>query len=271
MSLSRFRVVTFDVTDTLLQFRTSPGKQFGEVGEMLGLLGRGSDKNQLTAKYKTNWHRMNEAHPNFGLRTNIGWENWWRQLIIGSFRETGALESDEKLMRIADHVVDMFKTSTAWQHCFGSVELLNYLKLKQQIGTKGPRIKNEGAPFKIGVISNFDLRLETLLRNMKLFQYFDFVISSYEAGFTKPAPEIFIKAMEAAKFDDLQPDECLHIGNAPRNDYLGAKQVGWRSALIHEHPPKELQAKYGSEIDEKHVFPSLYELHKRITNGECEL
>ncbi|GAB0090242.1 hypothetical protein DMENIID0001_049450 [Sergentomyia squamirostris] len=271
MSLSRFRLITFDVTDTLLQFRTSPGKQFGEVGEMLGLLGSGSDKKQLTAKYKANWHRMNKAHPNFGLKTNIGWENWWRQLIVGSFRETGALESDEKLLRIADHVVDIFKTSTSWQHCYGSVELLNYLKLKQQIGTKGPRIKNEGTPFKIGVISNFDQRLETLLRNMKLFQYFDFIVGSYDAGSMKPDPEIFLKAMESSKFDDLKPDECLHIGNSTRIDYLGARHIGWNSALIHEADPKELSVKYGEEISAKHVFPSLYELHKRITTGECEL
>uniref|UniRef100_A0A1L8DN96 Putative reg-2-like protein n=1 Tax=Nyssomyia neivai TaxID=330878 RepID=A0A1L8DN96_9DIPT len=270
MSLSRFRVITFDVTDTLLQFRTSPGKQFGEVGEMLGLLGSGSDRNQLSDKYKANWHRMNRAHPNFGLKTNIGWENWWRQLIVGSFRETGAQESDEKLMRIADHVVDIFKTSTSWQHCFGSVELLNYLKLRQQIGTKGSRFEgNDGAPFKIGVISNFDLRLETLLRNMKLFQYFDFVVGSYETGCTKPDPEIFRKAMEASKITDLQPSECLHIGNTPRNDYLGAKQFGWQGVLITERDPKELHAKYGDDINEKDIFTSLYEFHKKITNGEC--
>lgn len=106
---------------------------------------------------------------------------------------------------------------------------------------------------------------------MKLFQYFDFVIGSYEAGCTKPDPEIFIKAMEASKFQDLQPDECLHIGNTPRHDYLGARGVGWRSALINERDAKDLKAKYGQDIDEKHVFPSLYELHKKITTGECNL
>lgn len=29
-SLSRFRLITFDVTDTLIKFRTAPGKQYGK-------------------------------------------------------------------------------------------------------------------------------------------------------------------------------------------------------------------------------------------------
>lgn len=80
MSLSRFRLITFDVTDTLLQFRTSPGKQYGEIGAMFGVL---LDSNKLAANFKTNWQKMNRAHPNFGLKTKIGWENWWKMLITG--------------------------------------------------------------------------------------------------------------------------------------------------------------------------------------------
>jgi hypothetical protein len=36
---------------------------------------------------KTLWiqfrHKMNRAHPNFGLKTKIGYEEWWRRVVIG--------------------------------------------------------------------------------------------------------------------------------------------------------------------------------------------
>lgn len=53
MSLSRFRLITFDVTDTLLQFRTSPGKQYGEIGAMFGIL---TGKDNVAANFKSNWY-----------------------------------------------------------------------------------------------------------------------------------------------------------------------------------------------------------------------
>lgn len=52
MSLSRFRLITFDVTDTLLQFRTTPGRQYGEIGAMYGIL---VDNNKLIEQFKKNW------------------------------------------------------------------------------------------------------------------------------------------------------------------------------------------------------------------------
>lgn len=47
-----FRLITFDVVDTLLQFRSAPGKQYGEFGAMFGVV---SDNNLLVAKFKSNW------------------------------------------------------------------------------------------------------------------------------------------------------------------------------------------------------------------------
>lgn len=51
-SLIPFRLITFDVVDTLIQFRTAPGKQYGEFGAMFGIL---SDNNSLVSNFKANW------------------------------------------------------------------------------------------------------------------------------------------------------------------------------------------------------------------------
>lgn len=51
-ALGRIRLITFDVTNTLLQFRGSPGKQYGEIGALFGVL---CDNADLAKNFKANW------------------------------------------------------------------------------------------------------------------------------------------------------------------------------------------------------------------------
>jgi FMN phosphatase YigB (HAD superfamily) len=52
-SLSRFRLITFDVTDTLIKFRTAPGKQYGEVGALFGV--NQGENHDLVSGFRANW------------------------------------------------------------------------------------------------------------------------------------------------------------------------------------------------------------------------
>ncbi|KAF7277059.1 hypothetical protein GWI33_008565, partial [Rhynchophorus ferrugineus] len=72
MNLSKLRLVTFDVTGTLLRLRTAPGQQYGEIGAMYGIV---ADNNMLNRNFKEQFIRMNAEHPNYGLKSGIGWEN----------------------------------------------------------------------------------------------------------------------------------------------------------------------------------------------------
>lgn len=209
---------------------------------------------------------MNRAHPNFGLKTKIDVKQWWKLLITGIFTDNGVNPdnvTEEKMNEITNHFLETFKTSACWQHAYGAVELLNYLKLQRQIHQS----QTKKLPFKLGVISNFDPRLDVLLRNMKFNHYFDFIINSYEAGCEKPDKEIFLKAIAAAEVPDLEPEQCLHIGDTPSTDYLGAKNAGWYSLLVHDKNVEYLKKKYGDKIDEHQVFSNLLDIHKMIANN----
>lgn len=144
------------------------------------------------------------------------------------------------------------------------MDFLNYLKLQKQFASQNGKHEPH---FKLGVISNFDSRLDVLLRNMKLQQYFDFVLGSYQAGFIKPDKEIFKLAMKQSELKDLKPEECLHIGDTPVTDYFGPRQAGWYSLLIHERPVEKLREKYGDKIEDHHVYQNFIDLHKDISNG----
>lgn len=117
---------------------------------------------------------------------------------------------------------------------------------------------------KIGIISNFDQRLDVLVKNMKLDEFIDFSLNSYDVGYEKPDKRIFDKAIEAAQLPNLKPFECLHIGDTASGDYIGAREAGWSAALIHSINSEDLYEKYGKNIREEHVFSSLFDFHKRI-------
>jgi REG-2-like HAD superfamily hydrolase len=245
MNISRFRLITFDVTDTLLKFRSAPGKQYGEVGAMYGVL---CDSNSLTANFKSHWHKMNAEHPNFGKKSGLGWQMWWKLLVVGTFKDSKISIDEKKLENVASHLIQVYETSLCWQQSYGALGLLSYLR-------------NRGVP--LGVISNFDPRLDATLINTKLRHYFSFVMGSYEVGAAKPSPVIFERAMEAAKLDGLKPEQCLHVGNTALLDYVGARDSGWNAVLIHDMKLQKIKEKY-PYVNTNYVFASLYDLHRHF-------
>nr|CAH7735026.1 unnamed protein product [Callosobruchus chinensis] len=243
--LSRLRLITFDVTGTLLQFRRTIPEQYGQVGAFYGIQ---VDRGKLAGNFKKHWERMVNEHPNFGLKTGLGWENWWKTLVKDTFKDSNITVTDfddRMLDAVASHLIEAYKNQSCWQHSHGVLDLLSY-------------IKSRGIT--IGVISNFDPRLGETLQNLKLRHYFQFVMTSYETQIEKPDSRIFEEAKRLSKLKDLCSDECLHVGDNPRIDYLGAKDAGWQAALILEDQKRETTITKHPDIDPTHVFPSLFEM-----------
>lgn len=184
---------------------------------------------------------------------------------LDTFADSGSRLPAHKLEQFCVHLLDLYKSSACWQHCNGSVDLLNYLRMQQQLA------KSQKKPtFSMGIISNFDPRLSTLLSNMKIAHYFDFIINSYDSNVEKPDGKIFKLAINQSDVENLKPFECLHVGDGPITDYLAAKNQGWNTALIHEKNYAYLLHKYGDRIEEHLVFPSLYDFHKKLSNNCIE-
>jgi putative hydrolase of the HAD superfamily len=77
--------------------------------------------------------------------------------------------------------------------------------------------------------SNWDSSLPEVLGRTGLAPLLDGVISSADAGATKPAPELFRAALAVAEAD---PAEALHVGDSPANDIEGALALGMSAVLI---------------------------------------
>lgn len=82
---------------------------------------------------------------------------------------------------------------------------------------------------KIGVVSNWDSRLQTISDGLGLSGLVDFLVISAQAGVRKPDPGIFRIALEKA---GVRPEEAVHIGDLPEEDAEGARRAGVRPFLI---------------------------------------
>lgn len=247
MNIARIKLLTFDVTNTLLKFKIAPGQQYAEVGAKYGII---CDSKTLTNNFKTQWHKMTKEHPNFGLETGMGWEKWWKTVINGTFNAVENKLDQETLETISHDLIHAYKNFTFWQYCHGALDLLTYL---------------QGKDVTMGIISNFDPRLEKTLENAELKHYFKFIITSYQVGLEKPDPKIFETAMKLAEIEDLKPEECAHVGDTPALDYKGAKSAGWNAVLISNNFPQiQQEHRY---LQPESVYSSLNELHKHILDN----
>lgn len=103
----------------------------------------------------------------------------------------------------------------------------------------------------LAIISNgADGSRKETLQALPFAKSFQFLLSSEAAGIAKPTPEIFLQA--AAKLN-LQPADCLYVGDHPVNDYQGARNVGMNAiwlAGFHEWPAGQEKPRTASSLSE---------------------
>ncbi|CAL7935287.1 unnamed protein product [Xylocopa violacea] len=226
IKLVRPRLITFDVTGTLLM--TKLEEHYAEIGSHYGL---SVDPRKLARSFRKSFRKLSIEHPVYGKHTGIGWENWWRKIVHNVFKDQHTFVSDATLDKVANNLIQCYGTSMCWHKYPGAIELLEYLKKKGLI---------------LGVISNFDERLEAVLVDTKIRFYFSFVLTSYEFGAEKPDTSIFDEALRLTKERhkiNVTPQEAIHIGDSINNDYIGAKKANWNAILIQHDNGAEIEKK----------------------------
>lgn len=97
----------------------------------------------------------------------------------------------------------------------GVPQLLEYLKIK----------------YRLGVIANQSLGTEQRLIKYNIRQYFDIIISSAEAGLSKPDLKIFKLALNKS---ECIPSEAYMIGDRLDNDIEPAAQLGMHTIWVRQ-------------------------------------
>jgi putative hydrolase of the HAD superfamily len=148
----------------------------------------------------------------------IGKEELRYQRLKMSFDQIGVSVTDQDIDVLAD---DYIKYLSTFNHLFEHAEtILDYLKPK----------------YKLHIITNgFAEVQEGKLKNSSINHYFEVIMDSEKAGFKKPNPVIFEKAMSLA---NVQPEKALMVGDNYEVDILGAKNVGMHTLYFNPLIPK---------------------------------
>ena len=208
--LSRYKAVFFDVGGTLLRVEPSVGEVYAFYARPFGFQGSADDLNQL---FQKEWAKLGGIE-SLGKKSGEQAEmNFWKSLVFQVFEHSGGLESFENYFEI---IYEVFERKDHW-HVFDDVTGSDLLRKLKQSGVT------------LGVVSNWDSRLHTILKSTGLADYFDFILASAEVGSAKPDKKIFL---EAIRRSNVNAKEVCHIGDDIRADIQGANSVEIDAILI---------------------------------------
>ena len=195
------RVVSFDVGNTLLEPYPSVGQVYVEVARRFT-----SDPipaEAVEAAFYREWRRR-------GRHFDYSRESW-RELVRAVYRGIHPIGEDPKYFQV---LYEHFAGQEPWRIRSGTWSILRQLR---QLG------------FRLAIVSNWDSRLERVLRDLGLYGWFEVVLISEQVGYQKPDLRIF---RELQRRLQVPARQIYHIGDAVREDYWAAREAGFQSILL---------------------------------------
>lgn len=168
--------------------------------------------------------------------------------------ETAIREQGHRIELSAEHVMQILSDSVVYRPFPGVKATLAGLKARG---------------LRLGVLSNWDFKLQSALEDAELLPYFDFALSSAQAGVEKPAREFFERGFALARRfkPDLKPRECFYIGDHYEKDVLGAREAGlsplWLVGDSRDLPSGEIHVAEGDDVPKLKSLRDLLRLFPR--------
>ncbi len=81
----------------------------------------------------------------------------------------------------------------------------------------------------LGVVSNSDGRIASVLESCGIAKYFHVIVDSHDVGVEKPDPRIFHHALKKLK---AKPAQTLYVGDIYSIDIVGAQRAGLHAVLL---------------------------------------
>ncbi|XP_022357224.1 haloacid dehalogenase-like hydrolase domain-containing protein 3 [Enhydra lutris kenyoni] len=232
----QIRLLTWDVKDTLLWLRQPVGEEYATKARAHGLEVEAAT---LGRAFRQAYRTQSHSFPNYGLSQGLTSRRWWLDVVSQTFHLAGVPDA-QAVAPIAEQLYEDFCKPCTWQVLEGAEATL-----------RGCRKRG----LRLAVVSNFDQRLEGILRGLGLREHFDFVLTSEAAGWPKPDPRIFQEALRLARVD---PAVAAHIGDSYHCDYKGSQAVGMHSFLV--VGPEPLDPAVKGSIPQECLLPSLSHL-----------
>ncbi len=212
--MSRISDLFLDFDDTLYDTHGNAEIALHELFELLGLGRYYPDPDVFYDEYwKANidlWTRYSKGEI---TRDYLIVERFRRPFSFGkgfTFDEAYCLEASDRFLDFCSSKPGLVD---------GAKELMDYLR---------------GKSYRMHMCSNGFHEVQfKKLRACGLYDYFDTIILSEEAGYNKPAPEYFDYALRKS---GANKETTMMIGDNFQTDILGAKRAGLRVAYFNRYP-----------------------------------
>jgi putative hydrolase of the HAD superfamily len=207
MPLDALDVIFFDAGGTLFRPYPSVGEVYAQVARRHGAI---LDAGEIERRFQDAWHARNGL-ASLGASDDKIEREWWHRLVTEVF--SGLVTFDDFEAFFAE-LYDVFARPGCWRLYEETVPVLDQLRRKN---------------YRLGMISNWDHRLFSIVEGLGLKPYFEQVVASSVAGVAKPARGIFDQAVQAL---GVKAERCLHIGDSLEDDYYGAQRAGLQPLLL---------------------------------------
>jgi putative hydrolase of the HAD superfamily len=194
-------VVLFDAAETLFTTRGTVGEIYGEVARNYG---NTASPAEIQAAFMRQFRHS-------GPLTSDNEKLWWKDVVYRVFTDVGMVSDFD---RYFDDVYEQFRDSRGWKLFPETLDVLKELQRLQ---------------YKLGIISNFDSRIYSVLQSLNISSYFDSITISSQTGFAKPHPEIFKAAIRAA---GVPANRILFVGDNLTDDVQAGAAAGMHTILI---------------------------------------
>ena len=198
MRMHGIRLVTFDMVGTVIKISRHPVMDYVEIGRRHGIK---AEFDSIAKSFAKQWAEHDRALPHFGA-TSVGITSrlWWLSLVEGTFRDSlgHSVCNEETVRAVAEELYEHFASSKAYAVLDDGKESME-------------KARNLG--LQVGVITNFDVRIHSILKDLSIRELCDFVVTSEEAESSKPEENIFNFAQSKSHLEQLKPSEVLHIGD----------------------------------------------------------
>ena len=132
--MSRLRLITFDVANTLLRLRTSPGREYANVAATFGVT---VTADELDRVYKSVWAEKKLKHPLYGLADGLTTKQWWSDLVSRVFSRAGYEGCPGVVGLIADKLHEEFSEGKNWETMPFAQDLLQVAYTRRCLKTPG--------------------------------------------------------------------------------------------------------------------------------------
>ena len=211
----RVRVVTFDVTGTLLVHKYPIVETYADAAQW-ALLPNAPTAAELKPAFKQAYKECLLKQPCFRANDVSASREWWYTTVHRAVELTGRKYSNDEFNRFFRRVYQHYGSMEGYEVLDDTLPLLNWLKDKN---------------IPMGIITNTPARtVETVLPMLGLHNYFKFFICCQDIGVEKPGHEIFDAGYKEAMFwenqklnenNPLKRADCLHLGDSFAADFCG--------------------------------------------------